>query len=168
MNQEVKLRAMEPEDLELLYQVENDPTLWNVGSSNVPYSRYTLQEYIATSLNDIYADHQVRMMVENGEGRAVGMADLINFDPSNQRAELGLVILPDCRRQGYARAALHAVCDYALRQLHLHQLYAYIATDNKACVELFRSEGAHESNELTDWLFDGKHYQSALLFQIIL
>ena len=159
---------MEPEDLELLYDIENDPTLWNDGASNVPYSRYTLQDYIATALNDIYADHQVRMMIENSEGRAVGIVDLVNFDPTNQRAELGLVIQPDCRRQGYARAAVRAVCDYAQRQLHLHQLYAYIATDNKACVELFRSEGAHESNVLTDWLFDGKRYQSALLFQIIL
>ena len=50
---EVKLRAMEPEDLDLLYSIENDMVLWNVGTTNVPYSRYVLHDYIANSSCDI-------------------------------------------------------------------------------------------------------------------
>ena len=46
----IRLRALEPEDLEWLYSVENDEELWQWGSSNVPYSRYTLKTYIAESL----------------------------------------------------------------------------------------------------------------------
>ena len=65
---EIRLRAIEPEDLDLLYQIENNKELWNVGISNVPYSRYTLHNYIATASNDIYVDRQVRMMVENMSG----------------------------------------------------------------------------------------------------
>jgi diamine N-acetyltransferase len=168
MNQRVKLRALEPEDLEMLYQVENDTELWSVGASNVPYSRYALQQYIATQLNDIYADGQVRLVMENEEGRAVGMADLVNFDPSNMRAELGLVVVSDCRRRGYARSALRAVIDYARRQLHLHQIYAYIGSNNEACLQLFHHEGYQEVGELSDWLFDGQKYEAAKLFQIIL
>ena len=34
----VRLRAMEPEDLELLYTIENDTQLWCVGTANVPVS----------------------------------------------------------------------------------------------------------------------------------
>ena len=52
---DIRLRAIEPEDLDLLYQIENDRSLWNVGATNVPYSRYTLHDYIATSNDDIYA-----------------------------------------------------------------------------------------------------------------
>ena len=37
----MKLRAIEPEDLDLLYQIENNTELWQVGATNVPYSRYT-------------------------------------------------------------------------------------------------------------------------------
>ena len=64
---QVKLRAIEPEDLDLLYRIENDVKLWNVGTSNVPYSRYTLHDYVANASDDIYTDRQVRMMVENAE-----------------------------------------------------------------------------------------------------
>ena len=35
----IRLRAIEPEDLDLLYLIENDTRLWNVGTTNVPYSR---------------------------------------------------------------------------------------------------------------------------------
>ena len=31
----MKLRAIEPEDLDLLYQIENDQSLWKVGATNV-------------------------------------------------------------------------------------------------------------------------------------
>ena len=68
----MRLRAIEPEDLDLLYQIENDQSLWKVGTTNVPYSRYTLHDYIASSSDDIYADRQVRMIVENDEGETVG------------------------------------------------------------------------------------------------
>ena len=107
------LRAIEPEDLDLLYRIENDVRLWNVGTSNVPYSRYVLHDYVANVTNDIYADRQVRMMIDNAEGQTVGIVDLVNFDPANRRAELGLIILNDFRRQGYATATLHQICDYA-------------------------------------------------------
>ena len=47
---EVRLRAMEPEDLDLLYKIENDERLWNVCTTNVPYSRYVLRDYIANAI----------------------------------------------------------------------------------------------------------------------
>ena len=41
-NDRITLRAMEPEDLEFIYRMENDTTLWSAGSTNVPYSRYKI------------------------------------------------------------------------------------------------------------------------------
>ena len=38
----VKLRAIEPEDLDILYGIENDMSLWNDSITSVPYSRYML------------------------------------------------------------------------------------------------------------------------------
>ena len=51
--QRYTLRALEPEDLELLYSIENDDSIWKIGASNVPYSKYVLRDYIANSHNDI-------------------------------------------------------------------------------------------------------------------
>lgn len=164
----VHLRAMEPEDLDQLYNMENDAECWDIGMTNVPYSRYVLHDYIASSTGDIYTDKQVRLMVENAEGKVVGIADLTCFDPRHLRAELGLVIQRSCRRQGYAKAAVAKICQYAKEVLHLHQIYVIIGEDNEASRALFRSTGFSAVSQLPDWLYDGTSYHTALLLQLVL
>ena len=88
----VRLRALEPEDLDMLYCIENDYKLWNVGPTNVPYSRYVLHNYIANSSGNIYADCEVRQMIVNDEGETVGIVDITDFDAKNCRADVGIVV----------------------------------------------------------------------------
>lgn len=164
----VRLRAMEPEDLDALYRIENDRDVWDVGENNVPYSRYILHDYIANASADIYADKQVRMVVENEEGQLVGVADVVNFCPSHARAEVSIVICREHRKKGYARAAIRQIMEYALRTLHLHQLYAVVREDNMPSLNLFSSLGFKSKMVLDDWLFDGKDYHNAVVMQFFL
>ena len=41
------LRALEPEDLEFVYKVENDESVWEVSNTNAPYSRFLIKEYLS-------------------------------------------------------------------------------------------------------------------------
>ncbi len=162
---DVTLRAIEPEDLDLLYHIENDIELWHVGATNVPYSRYTLHDYIATSSDDIYADRQVRFIIENADRQTVGICDIVHFDPQHLRAETGIVVMKPYRHHGYARAALDQLSRYALCVLHLHQLYAVVASDNEAALRLFAQAGYERHCQLRDWLFDGHEYADAVVMQ---
>lgn len=162
---EVRLRAMEPEDLDDLYKIENDMSLWNVGVTNVPYSRYMLHEYIASSSGDIYADKQVRMIICGCGDEVVGIVDVTDFDPRHQRAELGIVVRQPFRGKGYAQAAVEEVKRYAGNFLHLHQLYVYVDCNNPAALEVFEKCGFAHSACLKDWLFDGSKYHNAVLMQ---
>ncbi|MCR5270803.1 MAG: GNAT family N-acetyltransferase [Prevotella sp.] len=164
----VRLRAMEPEDLELLYTIENDMNIWGVSATNVPYSHYVLHDYMAQVTGDIYTDKQVRLVIENDDKAVVGLVDLVNFDPKNNRVELGLIIQKPFRRQGYSEATMLMLHNYASAVLHLHQIYAVIAVANKPSLMLFKKLGYHQSEELKDWLFDGKTYQSAVIVNKIL
>jgi len=164
---EIRLRAIEPEDLDLLYRIENDMKLWNVGTSNVPYSRYALHDYVANASDDIYVDRQVRMMVENAAGEIVGIVDIVNFDPANRRAEVGLIILDAFRRQGYGRSILARVSDYAVTVLHLRQLFAFVDVTNEPSLALFRAAGYQQSATIRDWLYDGRDYRDAVLMQLV-
>ena len=165
-NEDVRLRAMEPEDLDLLYRIENDRRLWNVGTTNVPYSRYVLHDYIANASGDIYTDREVRFIIDNGVGETVGTIDITNFDAKHRRAEVGIVIARQHRRQGYGTAILQQLADYALHVLHLHQLYAVVATDNVISQQLFEKAGYNYVSELKEWLYDGEKYHDAVLMQI--
>lgn len=87
---QVKLRALEPEDLNFLYEIENDEMIWNVGLTNVPYSKNLLLDYIASSSGDIFSDKQVRMIIVNERGEDVGMVDLIDFSPGSPTCRVGI------------------------------------------------------------------------------
>ena len=168
MMPQVYLRAMEPEDLDMLYHIENDETMWNVGLTNVPYSRFVLHEFMSETTGDIYTDKQVRLIIEDENHQSIGIADIMKFDPKNRKAEVGIVISCPHRRKGYAKAALEYIHKYALDTLHLHQLYAIIAQDNEASLSLFKQIGYQEVGALSDWLYDGQTYHDALLFQYLL
>lgn len=164
----VRLRAMEPEDLDMLYAMENDRELWDVGENNVPYSRYVLHDYVANASADIYVDRQVRMVIDDAEGDSIGLVDLVNFNPSHRRAEVSIVVRKDKRQRGYAAAAMRLVIGYALHTLHVRQLYAVVPVNNVASAALFSSLGFVAASRLSDWLFDGKNYHDAVVMQLIL
>lgn len=161
----VSLRALEPEDLECLYEIENDMSLWDVGVTNVPYSKNVILDYITQSTGDIYTDKQVRLMAENNKGEVVGIVDLMDFSPKHNRAELGLVVKDEYRGMGYAASILAKVIEYAKNTIHLHQIYAFVPENNKSCVKLMQVSGFQWTMLIEEWLFDGDNYNNAIFFQ---
>lgn len=165
---EVFLRALEPEDLHLIYEVENDEDIWDMGITNVPYSKYLLLDYISNATGDIFADKQVRLIVENKAHEAIGIADLMDFDPKHNRAELGIVIKKPFRNMGYGKATMIKMMKYCKKVIHLHQIFCFVAENNSSSAKMLQDIGFQRSTLLKDWLFDGVEYHSAYFFQIFL
>ena len=150
---QIELRAVEPEDLDALYRWENDSSLWIYGSTVSPFSRYLLKQYIENYTADIARDKQLRLIIMRKESRQViGAIDCFDYDITNRKAAIGLLIDPDHKRQGFGRDALETFIEYAFRFLHLHQLYVHIPVCNTASIALFRTCGFHESTRLKDWI----------------
>ena len=147
----MKLRALEPEDLSILYEIENDMDVWESGSVTTPVSAYTLRQYIATCRNDIFEDGQVRLAVDV-DGVLAGLVDLTNFQPLHRRAEVGIVIRTSSRGRGLGMKALGLLESYARSVIGLHQLYAVVSCRNESALHLFRSSGYSEACRLRDWL----------------
>ena len=147
----ISLRAPEPEDLELMYVMENDTTLWSIGNATLPYSRYTLREYLEQSRQDLFAEHQARFIIELENGEAAGMIDLADFDPLNSRAEVCIGLLGKHRSKGIATRALTLLCNYAFKKLHINQLYAFIPDWNEESFRLFEKNGFKKSALLQQW-----------------
>jgi len=166
-NRTISLRAPEPEDLDLLYIWENEPSIWQVSGTLFPFSRYILKQYLEHAAKDIYQVKQLRMMIQLiSNHRPVGAVDLFDFEPHHRRAGLGILIAdPSDRRQGYAREALETMTAYCFDVLHLHQVYCNIAAGNKASIKLFEEAGFQESGRKKEWLFDGSTFEDELLFQ---
>ena len=163
----IKLRAVEPEDLDLMYLIENDTELWRLGQTTVPFSHYALKQYIAETTNDFFHDRQLRLVIEKADGTSVGFVDLQNYNPQHHRAEVGIVIVPEQQRQGLATEALRLLAGYVSVHLGIHQLYALVPEGNKASMALFEKCGYKKTATLQDWLNSPTGWQSVVVFQKI-
>lgn len=160
-----RLRALEPSDVEVLYRWENDLTLWRVSGALAPFSRHTLLRLIEEQQFDIYATRQQRFIIEDLAGEIVGAIDLLEFDPQNLRAGVGIIIEESARRQGYAKDALAAIERYAKDVLHLHQLWCGVTAGNKASEALFRSAGYKQAGLRKEWTLIESEWYDELIFQ---
>lgn len=168
-NQNITLRAVEPEDLDILYKWENTTALWIHGNTLAPYSKLVLRQYINDTLSmDIYQSKQLRLMIDSIENNTtVGTIDLYDIDAHNRRAGIGILIDEKYRRNGYASQALTLVADYAFRFLYLHQLYAYIAANNVKSIDLFTKAGYQQIGTLKEWIQRDEALEDVQLFQLL-
>ncbi len=162
---EISLRSPEPEDLELMYAMENDTTLWSIGNATLPYSRYTLREYLEQSRQDLFTERQARFVITLANSEAAGMIDLADFDPLNSRAEVCIGLLGKHRGKGIATRALTLLCEYTFKKLHLNQLYAFVPEWNDESLKLFEKNGFRKSALLQQWQRTERGYNNVFLVQ---
>ncbi len=161
----IRLHAVEPEDLDLMYIIENDMQLWQHASTTVPFSRYTLQRYIQDSTMDLYRDQQVRFAIHDENDTTCGFLDITNFSPIHSRAEIGIVLMTEAQGRGLATEALGETWEYA-RQMHIRMLYSIVAEENTPARQLFLRAGYRQAAIIPSWLQFGDYTQDAILFQI--
>ncbi|GAC1370852.1 MAG: hypothetical protein NVS3B25_12270 [Hymenobacter sp.] len=165
----VHLRALEPDDLEFLFALENDPDIWGVSGTLAPVSRHALREYLAHAAADFYAVRQLRLVVcTEIDGPAVGVVDLFDYDPLHERAGVGITIRAAARRHGYATQALELVKTHARQVLRLHQMWATVGVDNRASMRLFRVAGFRRVGTRRAWLRTASGWQDAAEWQCLL
>lgn len=167
--QKIRLRALEPEDLELLYEWENNNSYWLISNTIAPFSKYTLKKYIRNSHKSIYETGQLRFMIGLVEEKqTIGTIDIFDFDPFHKRAGVGILIANENqRRKGYATMALKCLCDYCFNTLQLHQLYCNILVNNIESIDLFKKAGFTEIGIKKEWIKTPEGYLDELMYQLI-
>jgi len=164
------LRALEPTDLDFLFQLENDENIWEVSNTTKPFSKYVLTQYLENSHRDIYEVKQLRLVICTAqEQKAIGFIDLFDFEPKHQRVGVGIVIFDaQDRRKGYAAEALQLIAQYVSVHLKAHQLYANISADNERSIRLFEKADFKKSGEKKDWIVSENDFKDEWFYQKIL
>ena len=166
--EKISLRAIEPQDIDVLYQWENDTENWLISNTQTPFSRFVLEQYIASAHEDIYSAKQLRLIICDPENKAVGGIDLFDFEPNHLRAGIGILISEKTdRKKGYASEALNLLINYCFDTLNLHQIYCNITTDNEASILLFQKHGFQITGIKKQWIRDGGKFKDELILQLI-
>lgn len=167
-NSVLKLRSLEPEDIEELYCWENNTDNWFVSNTQTPFSRDTLRAYIESSHQDIYTIKQLRLMIVVKETeKTVGAIDLFDFDPNHRRAGVGILISPEHRGKGLAKNALDTITKYCFEVLNTHQLFCNIPANNTPSHKLFKSCGFTEIGRKKEWLRTPQGWIDEIMYQKI-
>jgi len=168
-NELIFLRALEADDLDFLYALENETALWAVADAVTPVSRHTLRQYLDNAAADFHEVRQLRLVIcVLADQRAVGTIDLFDFEPRHQRAGVGIGLLPNEQKQGYGQAALTCLVNYARQTLHLHQLHCSIGADNQASQHLFERLGFQLVGVRKQWLRAATGWQDVREYQLLL
>ncbi len=166
-NKLIKLRALEPTDVDLIYKWENNTSVWNVSNTITPFAKHIIKAYIDSAHLDIYQTKQLRLIIETNNN-AIGTIDLFDFDPYNLRAGVGILIAEDKNKQkGYAKNALNLFVNYAFSIIGLHQIYCNISENNTPSLQLFKSAGFKIIGNKKDWNKTVNGYENEFILQLI-
>ncbi len=145
----IYLRALEPNDLEFVYAMENDQSIWEVSNTQTPYSRFLVKQYLENAHQDIYEAKQLRLAIcQDEDFPALGLIDLFDFDPKNNRAGIGIVIQATENRKNHIGSE-------------------DIGTENEASIALFTKFGFQKVGTKKDWILVNGLYKDEAIFQLI-
>ena len=166
--EKVYLRALETEDLDFLYEIENNTDIWEISGTVTPYSRQVLKRYLENAHRDIYDVKQLRLCICSLENKKVGLIDLFDFDPTHRRAGIGIVVSEKAERnKGIGKEAVELLCNYAFTALQMRQLYANVGEENELSLRLFKKLGFNVVGVKKDWILSEGKFKNEILLQKI-
>ena len=169
-NEKILLRAIEPEDVDLLFTWENDRSLWDVSTTIAPFSKYILKKYIENAHLDLFEAKQLRLMIvsKTDNNKTVGAIDIFDFEPYHGRAGVGILVYEkNDRHKGYAMTALQLIIEYSFNILGLRQLFCNITTDNESSVNLFTKMGFEIVGVKKDWFKTCNAWKDEYFLQLL-
>lgn len=162
----IKLRAVEPDDVDSLFIWENDEAMWRYGCNKACISRSQLWNYVQNYDADPLKSGEIRFIIEeSNNGETVGCIDLTDIDPYNGRAQVGIYISKRNRCKGFGEESLKKILEYAAETLGLHQVWAVVGRENTASISLFEKCEFKSCGCLRSWIRKRTSYEDALVFQ---
>ena len=169
MNQDtITLRALEPDDIDMLLNIENDKKFWKYSNQREPFSRNLLELYIAQQQQDIFEVKQRRYILTNYSQKLLGIIDLFDFEPFHRRVGVGLIIISSERRKGMGKKALGLIELHCINNLNIHSLYANIAIENDSSIAVFEFCGFENVGIKKEWNFYDGSFHDEFLYQKII
>jgi len=166
-----RLRPVEPSDIDLIYQWENDSSVWQMSNTLAPFSKHVIEQFIETAHQDIFQTKQLRLMIDKTDLsniETIGTIDLFDFEPLHMRAGIGILIAKETdREKGFASDALTTLIQYCYNTLLLHQLYCNICSDNTSSINLFTRKGFELIGIKKEWIRTTEGWKDELMFQLV-
>jgi RimJ/RimL family protein N-acetyltransferase len=163
----VRLRPLEPEDLEHAYTWMNDPEVTYFLGMRYPISRVEEDRWLREASANNFASG-VRLAIETKEGVLIGSIDLRNTSPEDRRAGLGIVIgEPEYWSKGYGADAIMTVLRFAFHQMNLNRVFLEAFESNERALACYRKSGFREEGRLRQDRFKHGRYWDTIVMGVL-
>lgn len=164
----VTLRAVEREDLPLLWAFNNDLAVELAGGGDppMPQSLARLQaEFDASAAKGGRDGANFAIEVE---GRLLGGCGLFNSNDTDRTAELGIGIGDrDCWGRGYGREAVRLLLDYAFRLRNWRNVWLRVWGNNARAIRAYHAVGFVEEGRQRAQVWSAGAYHDLLLMGVL-
>lgn len=168
-DEDIRLRAVEPGDAPIIWDIESDSTQWVDNGQCAPFSIHNIEEYVKNYDADPIRAGQLRLMIErNSDRKTLGAVDLYDISAANRHAFIGIYIFPDYRRMRIAEKAILLLETYCRQLLNFNALGAKVSEKNVASRQLFTLCGYSLCGTIPQWLISGNEKYSLCLYSKLL
>ena len=154
----VRLRALEPSDLENAYKWINDGEVTQYLMARYPYSRVDEEKWLAdVSHGNSFSD--LRLAIEKKDGLHIGICGLHRGRPEDRNAELGIMIGDKSFwSNGYGTDAMLTLLGFGFQQMNLHKIGLGVFDSNPRAQACYRKCGfVEEGRSREDYFQDGRY-----------
>lgn len=163
----IKLRAMEPEDANFLFQLLNNPDIEKmVVGKTYSVSEYEENNWIKNFHN---SDQCIRWVIEHNDKTRIGTVILNDINWINRTAEIGikLDINNITRKHGDAKDAYYTTLQYAFDELNLNKITATTLEYNEPSIKLHSTMGFKLEGKLRQAVFKSGNYHNLIIFGLL-
>jgi RimJ/RimL family protein N-acetyltransferase len=164
----VKLRALEPTDIERAYTWVNDREVTQYLMLRYPMSRPQEEKYLSDSSSEGSSFQDVRFAIETLEGVHIGMTGLHRARPEDRGAELGIMIGDKSLwSSGYGTDTVQTLLGFAFDQMNLHKVALGVFEFNERGYACYRKCGFVDEGRFREEYFQDGRYWDVIRMSIL-
>jgi RimJ/RimL family protein N-acetyltransferase len=165
--QSVYLRLVEDEDLPLIVEWRNTPSVWANFFNKFPLSRAGQREYFSALQKDRGRILFTICLKEDKKPIGIIGLDLIDF--CNQSVELGNILIAEkqYRRKGYAEESVRLMLIYCFLRLNMNRVCVKLYLKNEKAMKLYMKCGFRKEGKLRQAQFEDGKFNDIVLMSIL-
>lgn len=166
----VRLRAIERDDIQRFTRWLNDPDVIKYTTLNSPVSQVMEEKWF---------DHQLEILPTQGQVLAVearvgddwvhiGVCDLHAIEPVNNMAEFGIMIGDkEYWSKGFGTETVKLMLKHGFEDLNLNRIYLYVVAEHSRGIKTYEAAGFKKEGMLRQALYKNGIYNDVVLMSVL-
>ena len=157
--QRVTLRGITRDDLERLWQFNNDVEVELAGGGDPPYPQSLARLQAEFDQDTARGGRDSTSFAIEADGKFIGQCALFHYDTVASTCELGITIGDkDYWAKGYGREAITLLLDYAFRLRNIRKVWLQVHAHNPRAISAYKACGFIEEGRLRAHVWSNGQY----------